>query len=101
MYCMYCGTTIGQDAQFCETCGKRQNIAVSASTTASTPSAVPTKSNKAVVWLLVLFLGPLLFVMFHVVPAIIFAGLVFFWLFVLPHAGITRKNALIGTGVAV
>ncbi len=57
--------------------------------------------DKAMVWLLVLFFGPLLFVIFHVVPAIIFVGLVFFWLFVLPHAGITRKNALIGTAVAV
>ena len=26
MYCLYCGSTIANDAQFCESCGKKQNV---------------------------------------------------------------------------
>src|SRR5207302_6464934 len=101
MFCMYCGATIAQDSQFCEACGKRQNVAVTTPRSkASVPQPASTTSNKTVGWV-ILFVAALVFFIFHVVPAIIFLGVAFFWLFVLSHAGITRKNALIGTAVAI
>jgi|GEM_PF-2655019 len=40
------------------------------------------------------------FVAFHALPATILVSVIFFWLFVFPHADIAKKNMLIATAVA-
>lgn len=105
MYCNYCGLAIRQGAHFCKSCGKRQGVTVSSGSPSGNPQLIaPKTGSTATVWalLLLLLITPVLFVIFHLIPAIILFVLSVFWLLVFPHVGIAgTKKVLIGTAVAL
>lgn len=97
MYCLYCGSAIKPDAQFCEKCGRRLQGAVTPSVQA-TSQAVSSKSNPALTRLVVLLVGALIvFGVFNVIPALLMTGLLSAWLFVFQQTGMTQQLKLIWT----
>ena len=57
MYCLYCGSTIANDAQFCESCGKKQNVVIASPAPPSIQRTVaPKMRSKATIWVLMVIL---------------------------------------------
>lgn len=55
MYCLYCGSTIANDAQFCESCGKKQNVVDASPAPPSIQQTVaPKMRSKATIWVLMI-----------------------------------------------
>jgi hypothetical protein len=64
MYCLYCGSAIDPDAQFCASCGKKQNVIETSAPPPTAPPVLTPKKSRVHIWVmafLVLFGASLLF----------------------------------------
>jgi hypothetical protein len=102
MFCEACGTSMKSGAQFCKNCGAAISAEKVSTTAASEPSASEPqqRTSNRYAWFFLLLI-PILFSALHVMPAAILTVTIFAWLFVFPHAGISRQNSFALMAVAV
>jgi len=91
-YCLYCGSSIADEAQFCETCGRRQ---VGVRIAQPGVQAGKPIQDKAIVGIVVLIIcAVLLFILLNVIPSLLIVGLLFTWLVIFPGFRISRNQKL-------
>ena len=102
MFCGTCGTSVKRGAQFCTNCGAAipAGTVPRAAVSGPIPSLPERRTNNRYVWFFLLLIT-VLFASLHVVPASILTLTIFSWLFVFPHAGMSRRTSFAVTAVAV
>jgi hypothetical protein len=102
MFCEGCGKALNSEARFCSNCGGAISAEKVSTTAAAEPSASAPqqRTSNRYAWFFLLLI-PILFSALHVVPAAILTLTIFSWLFVFPHAGISRRASFALMAVAV